>query len=144
MKIHNILILALVSVLFACTKPSADENPLNSEWKLQSIENESGKTNVPNSVAADAYILHFDGDTAFMLPTSANQAGGKCSINTKEKSIFIHTYQEWTEVYQGDETLQTIDNALLVGLKSASSYSCSANKLTISGKGKSFVFGRKR
>ena len=144
MKTYKLVTLIFLLLLFmsSCKKPVENKDFLQSEWKIQSILNENERLSVPsdNKFNKHAYVLKFDKDSSFYLPTSVNDAGGKYQI-LSEECILIKDYQEWTEIGNIKEHQKEFDKQLLYVLNGVMFYFHVENELIFRGEGnKEIVF----
>ncbi len=117
--------------------------PDETGWKVESIVIGNERKSVPsdNIFREDAYVLTFENDSIFYLPTSVNAAGGKYKIVSDDGNIIINEYHEWTKVGTILEDQQKFNDQLLSVFNGVMSYSYTGNKLILKGEqNKEIVF----
>ncbi|MBR4620634.1 MAG: META domain-containing protein [Salinivirgaceae bacterium] len=126
----------LLLLLNNCEKSSANNDGiLQNEWRVQSIQMEKDFIKVPsdNNLGKNAYVLRFDDNTTFYMPTSVNEAGGKYQI-LSEGCIIVSDYHEFTEKSNTIENQEYFDRQLLSVFNGELSYSCTRNNLIFKSK----------
>ncbi len=130
----NQLTLLLFSLLFSlssCEKAIENEDFLQTEWKMQSIVFENERQKAPSEhIEKNAYVLKFENDSCFYLPTSVNEARGKYQF-VSDRNIIINEYREWTK--KGSLYHDNFDDQLLFVFNRVTSYSHTKNKLIFRG-----------
>jgi len=145
MKTIQLILLLFLSLFLmnSCKKEQTGTDFLQKEWKVKSVTNGS-KYSVPSGemFREEAYILKFVSDSAFIMNTSVNYAGGKYQI-VSEGHIVISHYGEWTEVAASSHQ-RNFDEQLVLAFNGTMTYSYTKNKLIFRGEQNREVVFEKR
>lgn len=137
-----LIILPLMTGIFSCQKDKTlDLDITKLEWELKSITINSNKTDAPtgNFHKPDAYILKFESDSLFSLPTNTNSMWGKYEILSKGQIIIYGT--SGSQVAEAGHT--EFNNSFRSTLEQTNTYSVKGKTLTFKGNNSEIEFKKK-
>ena len=113
-------------------------------WKLRSVTS-GNKTLCPQKsdyIQDNAYLLEFNSDSTFWLPTSVNMAGGDYEI-IENGIISILDYHEVTEVATNDSYERKLNSNLISVFNKVTNYEVISDTLHFKGKDCEVIFNKK-
>jgi len=138
-----LIMLPLITGIYSCQKDKTlDLDITKLEWELKSITINSNKTDAPtgNFHKPDAYILKFESDNLFSLPTNTNSMWVKYEIPSKGQIIIYGT--SGSQVTEAEHT--EFNDSLRSTLEQTNTYTVEGKTLTFKGDNRDIKFKKNR
>jgi len=136
-----LILFSLMTGVISCQKDlTLDVDITEYDWELKSVSINSSKDNTPNGNHhhPDAYILKFESDSVFALPTNTNSMYGYFIIPTQGEITIYGGYS--TQVGEGNHT--AFNNDLRSALTQITLYEVRGRTLVFMGGDAEIEFNR--